>query len=311
MKKQKHDVTKNRHMFIGGSDVPIIMSLSKFKTRYQLLLEKAQLVEPESADNIFTRYGNIMEDRIRKCVNQHYIQCPFEESKETEDYKRYHADGYNGYSILEIKTTSDMPDVPSINYEPFKKYLVQLLFGVLLNRVTNGLLAVYRRTDDENGLFDEVFDEKNLQRYHVYLLDYEQLVGEINLECDRFWDDLQKMISTYTFENRIMDEEEFLPKSELVPLANKVIGYEEQLAKMKLVEKQIKTSKDNLLAEMEKHDVITWTTPKGTKITRVKGSQSLVFDSAMFKKEKPDIAKNYQKPLTRKPYIKITLKDKK
>ena len=34
------DVTKDRDKYIGGSDVPIIMGLSPFKTRWQLLREK-------------------------------------------------------------------------------------------------------------------------------------------------------------------------------------------------------------------------------------------------------------------------------
>ena len=33
-------VAKDRHKYIGGSDIPIIMGISPFKSRYDLLLEK-------------------------------------------------------------------------------------------------------------------------------------------------------------------------------------------------------------------------------------------------------------------------------
>ena len=39
------DVAEGRDKYIGGSDIPVIMGLSPFKTRWQLLLEKAGLEE--------------------------------------------------------------------------------------------------------------------------------------------------------------------------------------------------------------------------------------------------------------------------
>ena len=35
------DVTKDRDKYIGGSDIAAILNISKFKTRWQLLKEKA------------------------------------------------------------------------------------------------------------------------------------------------------------------------------------------------------------------------------------------------------------------------------
>ena len=48
------DVTKDRHKYIGGSDIPIIMGISDFKTRFDLLLEKAQLKEDDFEGNVYT-----------------------------------------------------------------------------------------------------------------------------------------------------------------------------------------------------------------------------------------------------------------
>jgi predicted phage-related endonuclease len=64
-------VIKDRDKYIGGSDIPILMGISPFKTRWQLLKEKA---EPRG-DGYATEYtspqieyGNEMEEKIRACV---------------------------------------------------------------------------------------------------------------------------------------------------------------------------------------------------------------------------------------------------
>jgi predicted phage-related endonuclease len=54
------DVSEDRDKYIGGSDLPAILGLSKFKTRWQLLLEKAGLEERTFAGNRFTEYGHII-----------------------------------------------------------------------------------------------------------------------------------------------------------------------------------------------------------------------------------------------------------
>ena len=59
------DVTKDRSKYIGGSDIPAIMGISHFKTRFDLLLEKAQLQENQFDGNSYTEYGNELEPKIR------------------------------------------------------------------------------------------------------------------------------------------------------------------------------------------------------------------------------------------------------
>ena len=54
-------VKEDRNLYIGGSDVPIILGISPFKTRYELLLEKAQIEESMFEGNAYTEYGNVME----------------------------------------------------------------------------------------------------------------------------------------------------------------------------------------------------------------------------------------------------------
>ena len=113
MSKEATDVTLNRNRGLGGSDEAAIMELSPFKTRWQLLREKAGIEESTFTGNFYTRYGQEMEPKIRDYINKKY-GYHFEpdyiniERQDLEDY--YHADGYDSdkMSVLEIKTTSDV-----------------------------------------------------------------------------------------------------------------------------------------------------------------------------------------------------------
>ena len=73
-------VRENREKYIGGSDIPIIMGLSQFKSRFDLLLEKAELKENNFDGNEYTDYGNILEPKIREHINRFY-ETNFEEYK--------------------------------------------------------------------------------------------------------------------------------------------------------------------------------------------------------------------------------------
>jgi hypothetical protein len=127
------------------------MGLSPFKTRYQLLCEKAGLWTDDFAGNVYTEYGNILEPKIRDHINsQMPLDCQFEPSRITNGDIRCHTDGFNGHCVLEIKTASRVYETA----EEHKRYLVQLLLYMQENHVEYGLLAVYQR----DNTFDTDFD---------------------------------------------------------------------------------------------------------------------------------------------------------
>ena len=51
---------------IGASDAPVIMGVSRFKTRFQLWLEFLSFIEPSLESNFIQRRGHYMEDLARK-----------------------------------------------------------------------------------------------------------------------------------------------------------------------------------------------------------------------------------------------------
>lgn len=298
-----YDVTEDRASYIGGSDIPIIMGLSPFKTRFQLMLEKAGLEENEFTGNKYTVYGQQLEPKIRDYVNGQMGDSPFVPNRVYDGDFRAHTDGFNGECVLEIKTTSHIYST----LDEYKIYLVQLLKYMEVNEVVHGLLAVYERPSD----FSEEFDFNRLYLYPVDLDCYGELLAEINFEIDRFRKDLARLK-----DNPLLSEQDFIP-AELVTLSTKVAKFEQQLANMKTLEKELKKAKAKLYKQMDAHGVKTWATTNGTKITRVDATPSTVetveeFDMERFAAECPETVKQYTKAVEKKTpgrsgYVKITL----
>ena len=297
------DVTIDRDKYIGGSDLPVIMGISTFKTRWELLQEKAGLKESTFTGNKYTEYGNILEPKIRDFVNDYFLGIDFVPNRVIDGDFRAHTDGFNGSCVLEIKTTSNIND----SIDGYKHYLVQLLKYMEVNNVLDGILAVYERPED----FSEEFDESRLTLHSIFLGDYTELLAEINTELDSFRLDLAKLK-----ENPLLSEQDFQPNA-LVALSQKVVAFENQLAEMKLIEGELKKAKQALYEEMEKHNVKSWATPNGTKITMVAATPSSTeivkeFDENTFKAENEGLYNLYLREVEktksgRSGYVKITL----
>lgn len=297
-----YDVTINRNDFIGGSDIPVIMGISSFKTRYELLLEKAGLKENDFRGNKYTEYGQALEPKIREHINKLY-ETNFEPNRIIQDDLRCHSDGFNGKAILEIKTTSHIFET----VDEYKVYLVQLLLYMQMNSVKKGVLAVYERPED----FNEEFDVDRLMVCEIDIKDYKNLLEEVNTEIDRFRADLARLK-----ENPLLCEEDFQP-TELITLSNKVLVFEKQIAEFKAIEQEYKEMKQQLFEAMQKYDVKSWNTVNGVKITRVDGTEPTTkiekeFDADKFKAENPETYEKYvvekeKKTAGRSGYVKITL----
>ncbi len=296
------NVTIDREKYIGGSDIPAIMGISPFKKRFDLLLEKAQLQENEFKGNEYTEYGNELEPKIRDYINQSE-KNKFSEDKVIKDDLRYHSDGFNGKTVLEIKTTSKLHD----DVNEYKVYLVQLLFGMQMHEVKKGKLAVYARPED----FNEEFDASRLTIYDIDIKNYKDLLEDINVAVDQFRKDLAKLK-----ENPFLTEEDLQP-NEVIELSSKVIAFEQQLASYKLLEEQYKAVKEELYKAMQDYQIKKWTTNNGVQITRVDGSEDTTvtvskFNEAKFKNDNPEIYESYVEEIQqtkkgRSGYLKITL----
>lgn len=296
------DVTIDRDKYIGGSDLPIIMGISTFNTRWGLLQEKAGLKQNTFTGNKYTEYGNILEPQIRDHINAKRKK-KFVPDQVIVDDLRGNCDGFNGDTILEIKTTSHVFDT----VDEYKVYLVQLLFYMQLYGVKKGKLAVYSRPDD----FSPVFNAERLQIHDITLNQYTGLLAEVNAEITRFRDDLKRLR-----ENPLLTEQDFQPK-ELVTISKAVVVLEQRMAAYKDLEAEYKQMKQALYDAMDKHGVKSWETPNGARITRVDAVPASVktvtqFDEAAFKKENPALYGMYQHDVEKRTagksgYVRITL----
>lgn len=297
-------VRDERWRYIGGSDISAIMGISPFKTRFQLLQEKARIVEPDFKGNEYTEYGNKLEPLIRDYVNE-TLNRNFAPDVLIDGDFRFNFDGLDKKhnEILEIKTTSQIHE----KLDDYKTYLVQLLPYMRSVGAEKGYLAVYERPED----FDETFNPLLLTVYEVLRSDYSDLLEEIDTQVEMFKRDLKKLRK-----NPFLTEEDLQPK-EVVEYAEKVILLEQKLQNMKMLECELKSAKAELKRLMQENGIKKWVTPSGTKVTLVPDGEDTVisaFNEKKFAEEKPDIYAEYLEDKLkagRSGYVRITTRSTK
>ena len=308
-KPSNENVLVDRTNYIGGSEIGSIMGISPFKTRWQLLQEKAGIIEPEVVDNAYVDYGSEMEKYIREYVNflDEYRKDQFEEDtlvvEEPIIASRCNVDGRNSDTILEVKTTSHIYE----NVDDYKLYLVQLLYYMYNYNYSKGILAVYERPED----FNTDFDPEQLMLYNVNIDNYSDLVEEIKDAVSQFRVDLLKLK-----ENKKLSEQDFNPV-EIVNCVNEIQIIEDRLKTYKQLEKEQEELKTKLYESMLEKGIKTWTTPNNIKITLVEAIPEAIvkeekFDEETFKQENEDLYNKYikefeKKKSARKGYCKITI----
>lgn len=304
-------VTQDRQKWIGGSDIPIIMGISPFTTRYDLLLFKAGIVkEQEFEGNDYTEYGNVMEDVIRDYVNKTFDLKFVQGKHENEETGiRCHTDGEEETMILEIKTTSQMHEC----LDDYKIYLVQLLLYMMETNKKKGMLAVYERDEDFKDKTPEQwikdFDKDRLQIYQFSIDKYEGLCNQIMEAIDQFKLDIAKLK-----ENPLLSEEDLLP-TPIQEISKELEIIENQIVAFKDLEKKEKELKAKLFEQMELNGIKSWeTTDKKMLITRVDSTPDkteMVFNEDKFKEEQAVMYESYCEEKIKKGksgYAKITLR---
>lgn len=308
-KPTNENVLVDRINYLGGSEIPSVMGISPFKTRWQLLKEKAGIEEAEVVDNAYVDYGSEMEKYIRNYVN---FLDEYENDNFVEDTlvvegpiisSRCNVDGRNSDTILEIKTTSHIYE----DVDDYKLYLVQLLYYMYNYNYKKGLLAVYERPED----FNTDFDPEQLMLYNINIDNYSELIEKIKNEVNEFRVDLAKLK-----ENKKLAEQDFIPV-EIVHYANEIQIIEDRLKIYKQLEKEQEELKEKLYEAMFNSGIKTWSTPNNTKITLVEETPASVvkeekFDEETFKIENEEVYKQYLKIIEKKKngkkgYIRITL----
>ncbi|WP_200416308.1 YqaJ viral recombinase family protein [Virgibacillus salexigens] len=292
--KNEPNVTNHRSLYVGGSDIPTILGLNKYKTQFELAQEKVGIKESEFKGNEYTQYGNIMEPMIRDYVNA-VNELNFVPDTRTGDNIRSNTDGYDAEHdlILEIKTHGK-----NLNTKP---YIAQMQLYMYQFDVDYGWLALYERPND----FDTEFESERLQIQEIERDD--SYIQKILDAIETFW-----IRCEFLKENPKATEQEYLNfgQNEVQIFANQVSKLELQLASFKEIEKEYKTAKQKLHDAMEAYDIKKFETDY-IVITRVLPGERKSFDSSKFKKDYPDLAEEYQKISKTKGSIRITVREEK
>ncbi|WP_054637162.1 YqaJ viral recombinase family protein [Thalassobacillus sp. C254] len=88
------NVIEKRELYVGGSDVPTLLGINKYKTPYELALEKVGLKKSDFKGNEYTQYGNVMEPQIRDYINV-VNETHFVEATKIGEGIRSNTDGYD------------------------------------------------------------------------------------------------------------------------------------------------------------------------------------------------------------------------
>ena len=295
---EKHDpnVTEKRNLYCGGSDVPTILGLNKYKTQFELAQEKVGIVKSEFKGNEYTHFGNVLEPQIRDYINlmneTHFVEKTLIDN---ERNIRSNVDGYDSQHglLLEIKTHGKNPTL--------KVYEAQMQLYMWHLNISEGWLALYERPDD----FDTEFDSERLKIKVVERDD--EYIQKILDAIETFW-----IRCEFLKENQKMTEQEFYNagQNEVAGLADKVQKMEMQLVQFKELEKQYKEAKKKLHDAMEAYDIKKFETDH-VVITRILPGERKSLDSKKLKEDHPELVKQYQKITKTKGSVRIKLKEDK
>jgi len=102
---------EERKLGIGGSDMPIILGLSTYKTPYQLYLEKIGEAETDDEMTPFQYWGHQLEGVIREEFskrNNVKVECPDSITHPFHDFLRGNVDGFipEWNAVLEVKCSA-------------------------------------------------------------------------------------------------------------------------------------------------------------------------------------------------------------
>lgn len=290
------NVTENRHLYVGGSDIPTILGINKYQSAFQLAKEKLRITPSTFTGNEYTVYGQTMEPQIREYINAVNEVAFIPDTTIDQKHRlRGNCDGLDRSVdlLLEIKTHGK-------NLET-KGYIAQMQLYMYMFNVTAGWLALYERPAD----FDAEFDSDRLT-VEVIERDDEQ-IRYILQAVETFWKRCEALK-----DNPDMSETEFLEGgvNELTLLVGGLEKLELELHSYKQLEERYKAMKERLYELMEKHDVKSLSTVN-LSITRVLPTTSSSFDRAALKKEHPELEKKYTKTSPKKGFVKITMREQK
>ncbi len=204
----------NRKDIIGGSDVPIIMGVSKFKTPWDLLLIKSGIKEDHFGGNLYSEMGNILEPRIQKGLNIINVDEITYEKTYFGVHFACHIDGLNQDKdeIQEIKVANQ-----SI-IQCYKSYEWQIRTYMYVVGLNKAQLILLPRARELKNIIQKIIKKYNFSNLH----NFEELD---KCDVDNACEDLKKSLIDVKLYKKMFEiksisydsqkETEFLKKTKL------------------------------------------------------------------------------------------------
>lgn len=173
---------KERSKGIGGSDAGVILGLNKYRTAFELWLEKTGQVEPKEVDNEAIYWGNQMEDVVakefEKRTGKKVRKSNFMYSHPDFPFMRANVDRLvvGESAVLECKTASAYLEKEWKDDEIPATYLVQVQHYLAVTGKEKGYIAVliggnrfvWKEIERDEELIQMIIDaEKHFWDYHV------------------------------------------------------------------------------------------------------------------------------------------------
>ncbi|KHD86422.1 hypothetical protein NG54_03240 [Heyndrickxia ginsengihumi] len=178
----RYEWLQERTKGIGGSDAGVILGLNKYRTAFELWLEKTGQVEPVETDSEAIYWGNQMENVVAKeferRTDKKVRRSNFMYSHPDYPYIRANVDRLvvGESAVLECKTASAYLESEWKNDEVPATYLVQVQHYLGVTGREKGYIAVliggnhfvWKEIERDEELISMIFDaEKNFWENHV------------------------------------------------------------------------------------------------------------------------------------------------
>jgi putative phage-type endonuclease len=301
----RYEWLQERSKGIGGSDAGVILGLNKYRTSFELWLEKTGQVEPVEIDNEAIYWGNEMENVVakefEKRTGKKVRRTNFMFTHNEHSFMKANIDRVivGESAILECKTASAYLAKEWVGDEIPATYLVQVQHYLAVTGKEKGYIAVliggnhfvWKEIQRDEELINMIIDaEKHFWEYHVQQFNQPTLDGSSAAE---------KYLKE-KYEKAEAGKEVVLP----VEFKEIIVQYE----KIQADEKLIKTAKTEIENKLKAELQDAETGIVDTFVVSWKNQSQQRVDSKALKEKFPDIHKEV---LTESSFRKFGIKEKK
>lgn len=164
-----------RRKYLGSSDIPVVMGVSKYKSKRELWLEKTGQRLPEDISNrdavlLGTELESVIREKVERELGQKFPPQTF-----LDGYRRAQLDGFNDESkvMVEIKTVGADRFADAENKVIWDDHKFQVQWQLMLSGAKKAIYVAFLVKEDKMTTFEVLPDEA--------------VWANMQLAADKFW----------------------------------------------------------------------------------------------------------------------------